>query len=388
MDNHNTQNRKQKRNRVYVNIAAMAVLVITVLVIDASLLFSHENMFSEKENRVLQTAPTITADTLFSGKFMTEFEDFASDQILWRDRWISYHLGSDRLLGRKEAGDVYLGRNGYLIEKASPVDKSNFARNLSAISSFAKKNADKNIVMTVVPNAVTVCPQYVPRNAPRGNQAELIARISQEVGADLTFTDVTSVLDKCNDEYIYYKSDHHWTSLGAKYAFGALKAPLGIIKEEPYTMYYVANDFSGTLSAASGAGNIQDNISVYIPTEELEYVVEYVGENRKSATVFDSAALETSSKYDVFFGGNHALVKIKVINDSQKNLLVIKDSYANAMIPFLLPYYRSISIVDPRYYSDSIDKLIEDGQISDILFLYNMNTFVQDNSIAGVLADE
>ena len=114
----------------------------------------------------------------------------------------------------------------------------------------------------------------------------------------------------------------------------------------------------------------------------------YTDEQRKSATVFNSAALEQKNKYEVFLGGNHPQINIKTTNLNKKSLLIFKDSYANALIQFLLPYYQTITIVDPRYYSDDIEKLLSDAQITDVLFLYNMNTFAEDNSLAGVLIDE
>ena len=153
--------------------------------------------------------------------------------------------------------------------------------------------------------------------------------------------------------------------------------------------YTVTEDFSGTMASTSGAFSVKDPIDIYVyEMDEFQYVVEYTDEQRKSATVFNSAALEQKNKYEVFLGGNHPQINIKTTNLNKKSLLIFKDSYANALIQFLLPYYQTITIVDPRYYSDDIEKLLSDAQITDVLFLYNMNTFAEDNSLAGVLIDE
>ena len=143
------------------------------------------------------------------------------------------------------------------------------------------------------------------------------------------------------------------------------------------------------MASTSGAFSVKDPIDIYVyEMDEFQYVVEYTDEQRKSATVFNSAALEQKNKYEVFLGGNHPQINIKTTNLNKKSLLIFKDSYANALIQFLLPYYQTITIVDPRYYSDDIEKLLSDAQITDVLFLYNMNTFAEDNSLAGVLIDE
>ena len=90
----------------------------------------------------------------------------------------------------------------------------------------------------------------------------------------------------------------------------------------------------------------------------------------------------------MFFGGNHAQVDITTTNDTTKRLLIFKDSYANCFVPFLIPYYNEIIMVDPRYYYDNVETLISGKHITDVLFLYNMDTSLTDTSIAGVLAEE
>lgn len=382
--------RLQNRKKNLIRIVTLAVFVLVLIVCDIALLVHHDKPFSDRENRVLQQAPELTGSSLTSGKFMTETEDFISDQFFARDWWISYKLNADKLIGKKESNGVYLGKNGYLIENAVKAREPNFTDNLAAINAFADKyRSSAKVIMTVIPNAVSVCSQLLPPGAPTLDQREMIAQIQATVGDHLQYVDLYENLHEHSTEYIYYKSDHHWTSLGARYAFEAMKPVLALEGEDPgFTEYIVTNDFSGTMASASGAAYVKDPISIYVPDNGLEYVVEYVGENRKKATIFDSASLQGNSKYEVFFGGNFPLIKIRTTAENKRNLLVFKDSYANAFMQFMLPYYGTIYMVDPRYYSDDIDNLISTAEITDILFLYNVNTFAEDNSIASVLADE
>ena len=243
--------------------------------------------------------------------------------------------------------------------------------------------------MTVIPNAVCVMSHLLTPGAPSIDQKEILGEIRDAVGSGLHFVDLTQDLTKHRSEYIYYKSDHHWTSLGARYAFDALYPSLGVTDPvESYTQYKATDYFSGTLASASGASNVLDEIDLFVPDCDIRYVVEYVGESKKSATIYSSSALDTNSKYEVFLAGNYPLIKIRTTAPNKKNLLLIKDSYANAFVQFLLPYFGTIYIVDPRYYSDDLDNLVTTGEITDILFLYNVNTFVEDNSIAGTLTAE
>ena len=192
------------------------------------------------------------------------------------------------------------------------------------------------------------------------------------------------------DEEIYYKTDHHWTTLGAKYAFDALSTALGIDSPtQEYTIYPVTHSFQGTLTSKSGYDKGKDTIELYIPQNvNTDCLVNFVDEGKRTASMYESAALENKDKYEVFFGGNHSRVDISTPMEGKKNLLLFKDSYANCFIPFLVPYYRNIIVIDPRYYYDNIESLITDNEITDILFLYNVNTFLGDTSLGDVLAAE
>lgn len=373
---------KQKSIFKYVFLIFAAVIIIA----DVCLILMHDRKFSENENRMLQTFPAPTRSTLVSGRYMEEAEDFVADQFFLRDQWIGFKLVLDKAQGKSESNDVYLGKNGYLVEKAVVPNMVSMAKNLDAIKQFSL-NHDCNIVMSVVPNAVCACPQLLPANAPTPDQRVQINYIAGYLKDSLTFADVTDDLAAHSDEYIYYKSDHHWTSLGAKYAFESMADELQL--DQPLADYVemeAAEGFSGTMASKSGAFNVSDTVDIYVPrTDGLEYYVEYPDIQKKSATIFNSEALNEKNKYEVFLGGNHPYISIKTIMPSDRNLLIFKDSYANAFIQFLLPYYRNIVVIDPRYYSDDIEKLIEERNITDILFLYNMNTFALDNSLAGVL---
>ena len=156
-----------------------------------------------------------------------------------------------------------------------------------------------------------------------------------------------------------------------------------------YKIYTVTMDFSGTLASKSGYHKAEDSIEVYEPENtEVQYLVSDSDNGEKHPTVYDRSALNGKDKYQVFFGGNHARVDITTANRTKKRLLMFKDSYANCFVPFLLPYYNEIIMIDPRYYYDNVQALIANRGITDILFLYNMDTFLNDNSIADVLISE
>lgn len=200
--------------------------------------------------------------------------------------------------------------------------------------------------------------------------------------------DVEEALLENKEKGVFYKTDHHWTTFGAYTAFEEAAKIMGLQTETvSYETNIVTYDFQGTLSAKSGfRTNEKEKMEVYLPKAGgVSYVVNYVEEQEKTTTLYNTDKLKERDKYAMFLDGNHSLVKIQTTSESGERLLIFKDSYANSFIQFLLPYYREIVVVDPRYYYEDIRELIEEEEISQILYLYNANTFFEDNTLRTVL---
>lgn len=378
---------RERSAKIYFKITLIFLLFMAVAC--GFLIFEPDREYSASENRMLAQKPEFSLANLASGKFMTDMEDYVTDQFFFRDQWISLKVLEDMALGKRESNGVYIGKQGYLMQVPENNPNMDDVQNtLDRIRDFAQRHQDINTVMSLVPNAAYISTQLMPANAPVRDQSQDIALAQDTVGSFLNFVDLTETMSSHRDEAIYYKTDHHWTSLGARYAFDTLYTALGIQQPaQDYTIYPVTHTFSGTLASKSGYNRSQDTIDIYVPKDvNTEYVVNYVEEGEKTASMYESSALDQKDQYEVFFGGNHSRVDITTPLDENKNLLIFKDSYAHCLIPFLQPYFRSIIVIDPRYYYDDIDSLITDNSITDILFLYNVDTFMTDTSLADVLA--
>ena len=263
--------------------------------------------------------------------------------------------------------------------------------NLASMCSFQEAYPDIPMYMMLVPNAANVLSDKLPSFAVTRDQDKDFAEIQKALKGHLSWVDVSSAMKDHKSENIYYHTDHHWTSLGAKYGYEALAEALQLdtSKEVELKPYAVSDSFNGTLSATSGyETGYEEPMYVYLPKEEgtgPEVVVSYVEEQEKKATLYDTSKLKEKDKYAMFLGGNSGLIDIRTTADSTDRLLIVKDSYANSLVPFLTPYYREIFMVDPRYYYGDIHEIMENNKITSVLFLYNGNTFVEDNSISGVL---
>lgn len=381
------QQRKKLQQKRLCMVTAFTLTVAILVGIIVNLIVP-DRTFSDNENRSLTSLPQFSFSALMDGSYTAALQSYVADQFVGRDGWITLKLNEDRARGVRESNGVYLGKNGYLIEKPADPKEQDVQHNLDAVSAFVKKFSTLHYHMTLVPNAASILSDKLPAHAPVRDQQADLKSVRKRLPAKVVFTDVTAALTAHKEEAIYYHTDHHWTSLGADYAFQAMAPGLGISKPiTNYDIYTVTNSFEGTMASKSGCYDTKDSIEVYTPRNSgSSYFVTYEDTHKKSASLYQSAALKTKDKYTVFFGGNHPRITIQTTNNNHKRLLLLKDSYANCFVQFLTPYYEEIVMIDPRYYYDDIGKVISSEDITDVLFLYNLNTYLSDTSLADVLS--
>ena len=347
---------------------------------------------SVQENRMLATKPKFRLSSLISGDYDEKFEAYMDDQFVGRDMWRKLKVAVDRIGGSRLENGVYIGTNGQLLEQIEVADENHLAANIKAIKSFSESQSKIPVRMMLVPDAANVLNHSLPALAKPEDQTQMFSMVRKDLGDSVEWIDVPTELNKHKTEKIYYKTDHHWTTLGAFYAFQAAAPSLGIDGDlsGKYVSYTVSDSFNGMLASKSGVNfGEKEQIDIYVPTEEdTDLIVDYVDEGKRSTSLYDSSKLKEKDQYTVFLGGNSSLLDIRTVSTSTKRLLLVKDSFANSFIPFLTPYYREIVVVDPRYYSGTINDLMDSYRISEVLFLYSGNTFFKDNNISGVFAVE
>ena len=347
---------------------------------------------SVQENRMLVTKPKFRLSSLISGDYDEKFEAYMDDQFVGRDMWRKLKVTVDRIGGSRLENGVYIGTNGQLLEQIEVADENHLAANIKAIKSFSESQSKIPVRMMLVPDAANVLNHSLPALAKPEDQTQMFSMVRKDLGDSVEWIDVSTELNKHKTEKIYYKTDHHWTTLGAFYAFQAAAPSLGIEGDlsGKYVSYAVSDSFNGMLASKSGVNlGEKEQIDIYVPTEEdTDLIVDYVDEGKRSTSLYDSSKLKEKDQYTVFLGGNSSLLDIRTVSTSTKRLLLVKDSFANSFIPFLTPYYREIVVVDPRYYSGTINDLMDSYRISEVLFLYSGNTFFKDNNISVVFAVE
>lgn len=378
--------KKSLRNyRLFFHRLGLLFFLLPVIVLVSSIILPDTG-FSEKENRVLASRPALKLDQIISGGYEKQFETYENDQFPLRDMWITLKATTDRLMGKVEENGVYLGKNGYLMEAFNAPSQTQYDATVNAMTSFAQEHSDLKQYALIAPNSVNILKSNLPAFAPADDQNPWIDKLKDSLtSAGVTFIDIRDTFTDHKAEDLYYHTDHHWTTLGAYYAYLQAVAAMGIdTSSDSYDKAPVSQTFKGTLSAKSGFRSGEtDEIDVFLPNGDnaLSSVVNYVDEQKKSASFYDTSKLNTRDKYALFFGGNHAQIKISTPTESNNTLLVLKDSYANSFIPFLAQHYRKIIMIDPRYYYGDLEQLLQVENVQEVLYLYNANTFFADTSL-------
>lgn len=391
MEENEIKRRPRRRSPVQKNRSlqgtCLAVLLAGVIVLFVCAgLIAEDKTFSQNENRNLAQRPALSWNSLKDGSYFSDLGEYVADQFPGRDLWLSVNFRFQKFLGSKESGGVYLCADDYLIQVPGQPNETQLERNLDAMEAFARKYPQLNMVAAIVPNAVTVLSEKLPANVPVRDQRQDLDRIAGCL-RQVKLVDVTDTFLKHKDAELYYRTDHHWTSLAAAYAFQTIAPALDLTAPavSSYERYCVSTTFEGTLASKSGSHKAKDTVEVFVPDTDVEYFVKY-SDGTQICSMYQLEALEAKDHYTVFFGGNHARLDITTTADTQKNLLVFKDSYANCLIPLLYPYYEHITVIDPRYYYDNVELLISSERITDVLYLYNLDTFLADASLADTLA--
>lgn len=380
-----------------VRIIIIIVFIGFFVLISGASLIIKDREFSPNENRYLAETPELSWDNILSGKFQDGLEDYLRDQVCFRDGWITVKTGIQKACGDTDIGGAYVGKDSYDFEKITPedVDEKQVDRNIKAVEDYfmtASETIDKQkLSFLLVPTSGLVMQEKLPKNARLFDQAKYIDQV-QKAMKDYNFVDVRDTLMDRNDEYIYYKTDHHWTSAGACLAYDVWSERTGgeAETEDGLVKNVVSDKFRGSLySKILDADSAYDEIWTYGLQKDEAFgskdCTVTIDEKQQLDSIYDDEKLQEKDKYAYFLGGNYGQVHIqnqKAASKAKgKNILIIKDSFANSFVPFVTQDYENIYMVDLRYYNGDMKAYLQEHEITDVLVLYNISNFISDRNI-------
>ena len=336
--------------------------------------------FSPNENRYLAQMPELTVDTLLSGEFQSRLDEFLSDQIPLREFWIGANTNIKKWLGKTEINGVYFGADGYYFQQFTEDSYSASRKDavFALLDQFAGKQSVPVTVMPV-PTPGAVLQDKLPLNAPMYD-ADAVWEELKAALPEADFVDLREAFS-ASEAQLYYKTDHHWTAWGAYEAYVQYCRAKGLTAKplEAFELERVSSAFFGTIYSKTLDSAAQPE-SIYAPQKLPQIRVDFDGQ-KTGDSIYDPAFLSQKDQYAYFFGGNWGKVEIQTGAENGKRLLVIKDSFANSFVPYLLEDYEEIIMLDLRYFSGNVQQTLEEAGTTEVLFLYEMTNLLTDTGI-------
>lgn len=366
----------------------MIVLFAAILVVVPVMTFimnpSEARPFSENENRYLSAFPKVSFDEFQNEKMQKGIEDWFSDRIWGREMWIKVRNGTERLIGKTDVKGIYTA-GGRMMEIWNGGNGTDFIKsNLKAMDNFAKKYPDKPMYFLLAPTSQEVYSELFPQGAPISSQSEML-ELCRENLTKVQTINVMPTMKLHANEYIYYRTDHHWTTYGAYLAYYDAAKAMGLKPAElsGFDIEHVSDSFRGTLYSKTLDDSITPDVMDYYHSKDVKQIkltIKTSDEVNTYDDIYFREFLDVKDKYSSFLGQNSPFMSIETGSDGP-SLLIFKDSYAHCFIPFLLSHYSKISVFDMRYFNDNISVYAKMKDYDSVMFIYNAITFSEDKNI-------
>ena len=382
----NIDNRRRPLDRTedgkHIDIFLIFAICLVVVALSLGQLIVPDKEKSDNENRYLTQAPKFNISNILEGKFESQLEEYLSDQIPGRENWIKIMSTVSTSIGMTDVNGVYVLKDGRLIERKTEAEfnAKRFRRNLENVAEFRDEVSEggTEVRVLLVPTAAY---SYREKFNASTNFDEVAAMDqAKEVLEDTLIKFRNSLMpDDEGSRGYYYLTDHHWNYQGAEKGAKAYMKSIGK-KLSKCTAETLTEDFMGTLySKVLLTKKVRARIE--IPEESKDIKVEVTIEDEKYDSIYFMDRLENKDKYEVFFGGNYD--RVDIVNKEEgaralPKLMIIKDSYANSFVPFILGDFREITLIDTRYYRESVKDLALDGEYDDVLVLYSIPNFSEE----------
>ena len=367
--------------------AVVLLFIGIIVVMQAAFWLLPRRSFSENEKRVLSEAPQIDAAGIADGSVFRSIESYLSDHFPGRELWVGANAYLENVEGRGATEDIVRGTDGWLFTAPVSDDRETLWDNMQAITTFAEKQSVP-VTMMAVPSAGAVVSDKLPALHLPYPDADLLEEARRIAGNTLHWVDLyTDFCSAEQPERLYYRTDHHWTTEGAYRAYCLMMEALGqsSIPRDDFTVEQIT-DFYGTSYSKSGLWLTEPDTLELWTDSDIQAVTTVYDANRADPVtregMFFREYLEDADKYPVFLSGNHARVHIETNADSGKRLLVIKDSYAHALAPFLAEEYSTIDLIDLRYFKQqTISSWLEENPADEILLVYGLSSLAEDKNL-------
>ncbi|MBE6851649.1 MAG: hypothetical protein E7504_08005 [Ruminococcus sp.] len=332
-------------------------------------------------NTGLRGFPKPTMQTLVNGAWSAQVESFLEEKIGFHDSLFRLKSQIDLLIGERLIQDVYI-TDDMLLEKLGSEPTVSTADSVNVLNQFYEKYRIPTYLI-LVPSASEIYEDLLPANAVKENQQKQISEIYTGVMTGIRYVDAYNILSSLKEEYVYYRTDTHWTSYGAYAVYQSAIRKMGFTAV-PYNRYVVSHlstDFRGDLYERTLYDDVKADVLdcyTYENGGKAVSVTAYYAdgtEEDRGTQLYAHSRLESGNMYEFYLGRPCAMLKIRTDLENDKRLLIYKDDFANCMIPFLLQHYSEICIVDLEQSIGISDRLANPEEFTQVLFLSSMESW-------------
>ncbi len=337
--------------------------------------------FSATENRMLATFPAFDAESLFDGSYARGIGKFYADRFPIRIELMKLKSSCELAAGKRQNGNVFFGKDMYQIKRLEACDSEILSQNKQAVDKIAAhlEKTKKPCVILYAPRAIDVLGTKLPTGYPQ--------EAAEAPWQTLPASPITAILSEkaSRGEAVWHRTDHHWTALGAYYAYEFLGESLGYtpLPQAAFRKEIAKEDFLGTSASASLFPLVKaDSIVRYRFEGDEDFLITDLSTGQEHRGFYYDEKLATSDAYASFLGGNFA--HLRITKSGEKNrplLLVIKDSYANCLVPFLARHF-DLELLDTRYIRtasfDMLNEITAQKEYAGALLLWNAETLCSD----------
>lgn len=344
--------------------------------------------YSEEENRYLSTPPVFSVESVFSGGYTEDVASFICDHVPFRLTLLRGKCESERLLGRAENNHVLFGKDGYLIKRLEWRENETFRESISGAMNLVRTLEGHGVSTSLLcaPRAIDSLACYLPEGYPQNGTKALTAFLGEHAEGAL-FPAALLAERAATGEQVFFRTDHHWTPLGAYYIYEILGEEMGYspLSLSGFDVEIATESFVGTSASAALAREVTPDRIVryrYRGDDTLTVTDMTTGEVKKG--LYRDEFLDKKDKYACFLGGNFAHLRITGEGDRPR-LLLIKDSYANCLVPFLARHY-DLDLVDLRYVRGDaptfLDAILSSTPFDRALLLFNIQSLSEGVGLA------
>ncbi len=382
----------------FINLSVCVIFALFLTGFSAAFLLLPDKEFSSEENRSLRTFPQMTLERLISGEFSADVSEYFADQFPLRDSFVGIKGLCELGLFKRENNGVLLGDEGQLAQK-----------NFDMLRADGKKASDSDLYdpeavkkatdalkklyqSSEIPISYLLCGRTLDIAAaafdyPQENSDALLSQIQNDLGESGLLDTYGMFREKYNaGEYVYYKTDHHWTTLGAYYAYCDVMRSFGmeneIIPMQSFTKTTVATDFYGSAWSRGGMKFVSpDEMEFWTLGDEAEYTV--TADGKPLSGFYNTDYLAKKDKYSAFLDGTHDVVTIKKEGEERQTLLLVKDSFANSLAPFLARHFDLVlvNLSSARTDFTNITEVAKQYGADRVMLVYTLENVVTANKL-------